>query len=126
MAALLLDLASGKGTPQKLLWTTDLHVDATEKAHLEQFYQFIEANDPAAILIGGDISNGYQSLIHLKNMGERLKKPLYFVLGNHDFYNGSIKKMRGKVRQLVAEVPNLVYLTEAGVIELSPTTALIG
>lgn len=124
--AILIDLASGKGTPRKLLWTTDLHIDATEKTQLEQFYQFIEANDPAAILIGGDISNGYQSLIHLKNMAERLKRPLYFILGNHDFYYGSIQKMRGKVRQLTAEVPNLIYLTESGVIELSPTTALIG
>lgn len=124
--ALLIDLSSGKGTPRKLLWATDLHIDAAEKAYLDQFHQFIEASDPAAILVGGDISNGYQSLIHLKNMAERFKKPLYFILGNHDFYYGSIQKMRGKVKQLTAEVPNLVYLTDASVIELSATTALIG
>lgn len=124
---LQIDLASGThATPHKILWTTDLHIDAAEKSHLEQFYAFIEQNNPVGILIGGDISNGYQSLIHLKNMATRFKKPLYFVLGNHDFYYGSIKKMRAKVKQLTAEVPNLIYLTESRVIELSPTTGLIG
>ena len=111
---------------QKLLWTTDLHVDAAEKSHLNHFFNEIVQQDPKAILIGGDISNGYQSLIHLQNMAQQLKKPIYFVLGNHDFYYGSIFKMRSKAQQLSQENPNIVYLTGAGVIDISPTTALIG
>ncbi len=111
---------------KKLLWTTDLHVDAASKNSLQTFFQEIEEQNRAALLIGGDISNGYQSLIHLKEIEDRLKIPIYFVLGNHDFYHGSIQKMRANAIQLTKENANLVYLTDAGVIPLSSKTALIG
>jgi predicted MPP superfamily phosphohydrolase len=124
---MLIDLGSqGEKGSKKLLWTTDLHLDAAEKEHLKKFFQEIVAHDPIAILIGGDICNGSRSLVHLKSMAEQLKKPLYFVLGNHDFYYGSISSMRQKAHLLTEQTPHLIYLTESGVIELSPTTALIG
>jgi Icc protein len=124
---LTIDLTAGLiKSPKKLLWMTDLHLDAAEKGNLQQFFQKIEEAAPSALLIGGDISNGYQSLIHLNEMVLRFKIPLYFVLGNHDYYHASIEKMRTKVSQLTKEIQDLIYLTDAGVIELNSTTALIG
>ena len=39
-----------------------------------------------------------------------LRRPIYFVLGNHDYYFGSIDKVRKAVKQLCQERPNLHYL----------------
>ena len=55
-----------------------------------------------------------------------LRKPIYFVLGNHDFYNGSVAQTRARVGSLVRESENLVYLAQEGVVELTPSTALVG
>jgi 3',5'-cyclic-AMP phosphodiesterase len=48
------------------------------------------------------------------------------VLGNHDFYNGSVAQTRTRVGSLVRQSEFLVYLTQEGVIELTPSTALVG
>ena len=55
-----------------------------------------------------------------------LQRPVYFVLGNHDFYRGSIAGVRESVRQLCAVCPNLHYLPDAGVVRLTEETCLIG
>lgn len=111
---------------KKLLWSTDLHFDA---ANREEYLQFIErANEfkPDVVLIGGDICNGYNALFHLKILGEQIKKPIYFVLGNHDFYYGSIVKMRGMASAFSRKSSSVKYLVDLGVVELTRTTALIG
>jgi len=59
-------------------------------------------------------------------MDEVIQKPIYFVLGNHDFYRGSITKTRQRIVQLVDEAKHLNYLTTMGIAELSPQTAIIG
>lgn len=120
-----IDLSSST-QPQKLLWTTDLHVDAAEKSHLQRFFHSIIDEQPMGVLLGGDVSNGSQSLVHLKSLSQLIKKPIYFVLGNHDFYYGSIGHMRSKAEHLSQENRDLIYLTASGVIPLNATTALIG
>jgi Icc protein len=55
-----------------------------------------------------------------------LKKPIYFVLGNHDFYKGSIAGTRKRIGKLARQSNYLVYLSQEGVVELTPSTALIG
>ena len=48
------------------------------------------------------------------------------MLGNHDFYRGSIPKTRQEVAEVAQESRHLEYLTASGVIELTPKTAIIG
>ena len=59
-------------------------------------------------------------------MDDLVGKPIYFVLGNHDFYRGSVAGTRSAVAEIVHGSQNLVYLTQAGVVELTPHTALVG
>jgi 3',5'-cyclic AMP phosphodiesterase CpdA len=59
-------------------------------------------------------------------MEDLLERPIYFVLGNHDFYRGSIAETRRRVAEAASRSRCLRYLTELGVVELSPTTALVG
>ena len=111
---------------RKLLWSTDLHLDAADKAQHLQFFDLVQAHQPDAILIGGDISNGSNSLIHLKHLVKLINKSFYFVLGNHDFYYGSIRTIRKMAEETVYKDEHLIYLTSGGVIELTSSTALIG
>jgi Icc protein len=52
--------------------------------------------------------------------------PIYFVLGNHDFYFGSIAEVRRNVGALCRRRPRLKYLTDAAVVPLAPGVGLIG
>lgn len=117
---------TNEGPFRKLAWATDLHLDAADKKNHRLFFESMIQYQPNAILIGGDISNGSNSLIHLKHLAKLLKVPFYFVLGNHDFYYGSIQKIRQMAKQVSKEFQEARYLTDAGVMELTPSTALIG
>lgn len=111
---------------KRLIWSTDLHFDAADRSQYQMFCELIKSYEPDKVLIGGDISNGASSFIHLTNLTKLVDKQFYFVLGNHDFYYGSIPKIRQEAKNLTQEIPNLHYLTDNGIIPLSEETALIG
>ena len=79
-----------------------------------------------AVVITGDIGESPSVARLLREMELLLQVPIYFVLGNHDFYRGSISETRDAVTRLAAESKYLVYLTAEHVVELTPRTALIG
>jgi len=114
------------GAIKRLIWATDLHLDAIDRAQYHSFFDLVSAYEPDCVLIGGDISNGIASLMHLKNLAKLIDKEFYFVLGNHDFYYGSIVDIRTHAKHLSEEVPSVHYLTDNGIIELTAHTALIG
>ena len=58
-----------------------------------------------------------------KGFAEGLVKPVYFVLGNHDYYGGSIEGTRTVARGLSG---NLRWLHSAGIVQLNRETALVG
>ena len=110
----------------RVVWLTDLHLNFVGSKTVERLLDEIIATDPAAVLIGGDIGEAKSSATYLSQFESQLKCPIYFVLGNHDFYRGSIPVVRDAMRQLCREHPDLHYLTQLGVIELTPRVGLIG
>ena len=86
----------------------------------------VAAEEPDLVLVGGDISNGIASLTHLANLAAFINKQFYFVLGNHDFYYGSIAQTRIQAYELTLFNPKVHYLTNNGIISLTKHTALIG
>lgn len=115
-----------EGPAKRIAWATDLHFDAADRAQHRLFCDLVVAHEPDLILIGGDISNGSSSLVYLQQLSQFIKKPFYFVLGNHDFYHGSIDKIREMAHEISKEYPSLNYLTHIGLFTLSEKTALIG
>ncbi len=111
---------------KKLVWLTDLHLDAADKECIQKLYNQIMEYQPNAILIGGDVSSGVISLKHLMEIGKQIEKPFYFVLGNHDFYYGSIPKIRNLAHAASKEFKHGIYLTDSGVYKLTQTTGLVG
>lgn len=109
----------------RLAWLTDIHLNFVHRPALQsRLEQVGERAD--AVVISGDIAESSQIEDYLSQMEWILQNPLYFVLGNHDFYRDSIARTRARVGRLARQSEHLVYLTQEGVVELSPTTALVG
>lgn len=114
------------GSKQSFYWMTDLHLDALPEEKWKQFFRTLSHEAFEALLIGGDVVNGINSLKVLKEIEGIIERPLYFVLGNHDFYYGSIEKIRKLAKALAMKKRNLHYLTYTDPIPLSADVALVG
>jgi 3',5'-cyclic AMP phosphodiesterase CpdA len=78
------------------------------------------------VLIGGDIGEAPSLPYILAEMAEAIKKPIFFVLGNHDFYFGSIPEVRMGVVQACKASKYLQYLSVEEMVQLTPKVGLIG
>lgn len=107
-------------------WITDVHLDVAEDAVRSRFFDRIEATEADAVLVTGDIADGPRTGDCLGEMADRLARPIYFVLGNHDFYGSSIGEVEERTVRLADEHPHLNYLPAEGVVELSPQWGLVG
>lgn len=110
----------------KLAWLTDIHFNFLRPPALEAFLESLAETEADAFLIGGDIGEAPDVALHLNALANALQRPIYFVLGNHDFYRGSITGVREKASHLCSACPNLHYLSNEGVIPLTVDTCLIG
>ncbi len=111
----------------KLLWLTDIHLDFLDREALAGFLGDVRRRDFDALAITGDIANARTALGYLRGMAEVFERPLYYVLGNHDFYGGSIADVRAEAEALSrAGDQQLVWLPAAGVVPLTEHTALVG
>ena len=110
----------------KLAWLTDPHLNFVEEAEILDLASSIEKAQPDVIAISGDIGEAQSVEALLEMFAAEVSRPVYFVLGNHDYYKGGIDEVRQSMRELSARVANLDWLPESGVVELSSTTALIG
>lgn len=108
------------------LWITDVHFDFVSEGRRRRFVQSLAERRPEAVLLGGDIAQADSFADYLRELGGAVAAPIYFVLGNHDYYRGSIAAVRKQARALHHENAQLVWLPAAGVAALSETTALIG
>jgi 3',5'-cyclic-AMP phosphodiesterase len=110
----------------KYLWYTDLHLGKVLPWTFFNFIRHIHREKPKGIFLTGDISTGPLLSFHLNLMARLIKCPIYFVLGNHDYYFTNIEKQHEKLRKLCAKYSNLVWLTESDIISLNEDSALIG
>ncbi len=107
----------------RLAWATDIHLDHASESARRRFCQSV--NEQAdALVVTGDIAESHILGSALESLATLTGRPVYFVLGNHDFYRGSVAGTRRQVGYVVTE--SLVYLSQAGVVELTPSTALVG
>ena len=110
----------------RVAWLTDIHLDSVEQNDIESFFAEIAALEVDSILVGGDIAKAASFGPHLTTLAEMVQRPVYFVLGNHDYYRGAIAEVRAYATQLSDESQWLRWLPSSGVTALSTTTGLIG
>src|SRR5262249_42453391 len=118
------DTTAGLRPVKSLAWLTDLHLNFLREPAQEAFLSSLVDTAADAFLLGGDIGEAPNVARYLNALDNTLQRPIYLVLGNHDFYKGSIAGVRAEVRQLCAACPNLHYLADAGVVPLTAKTCL--
>jgi predicted MPP superfamily phosphohydrolase len=98
----------------KLTWLTDVHLNFLEKDKRMDFYQMLIATDSDGVVLSGDIAEATSIELILKEMANATQKPIYFVLGNHDYYRGSVHDVPSKMTSIIKDEPFLFWLPASG------------
>ena len=110
----------------KLGWLSDIHLNFLEAEALGSFLSGLSSKPADGWIISGDIGEATNIIKYLDLLAEASHVPVYFVLGNHDFYRGSLGGTTGAVKEFVKTCQGLTWLTAAGVQQLGPGVALVG
>ena len=122
-----------------VLWLSDLHLNWLSRTDAEQFVRSIDTSDADIAVVCGDTcmpaSEEEQELGHNQSglLGIDTDIPVFYVLGNHDFYGSSSSDVRvqllNEIHLSAAENPRLAqcYLAACGnPIWLSEDTCIFG
>ena len=110
----------------RAVWTTDPHLNFLSVEDRQAFFSSITSQHPSVVFLTGDMAEAPSLHFHLQEMAEAIQAPMYFVLGNHDFFYGSIGQVDEALTRWCQSHPTLTYLPQAGVVEFTKTTALVG
>ncbi len=111
---------------RRLTWATDVHLNFLSASGMDAFCAALRHEEPDAIVITGDIAEAPSVVSLLSVVAAELKTRIHFVLGNHDYYRGSIPRVRAAVTDLCRRSPWLSWLPATGVVPISPDIALLG
>jgi predicted MPP superfamily phosphohydrolase len=109
----------------RLAWATDIHLNFLTSMDRRRFLESVKGQADAMV-VTGDIAESNSLGEILRQMMAVLDMPIHFVLGNHDFYRGSVVGTRLATAEMISGSEYLVYLSQTGVVELTPSTALVG
>lgn len=110
----------------KCLWATDIHLDHCNEDTLTDFWNAMATEQPDVVLLTGDIAEGETVIPWLQRMQTAVGAPVYFILGNHDYYHSSIAWVRQQMVQFNQSQTELQWLGAAPVIALTPEWGLLG
>lgn len=110
----------------QLAWLTDIHLNFLRTDELSAFLADLRECRVDAYLISGDIGEAHSIEEYLKALVDHLPSPIYFVLGNHDYYRASTAWVHRRVATLAQQHPGLCWLSRAGSVRLTDSTALVG
>lgn len=105
-----------------MAWLTDIHLNFVGDERVRALAGSIDAD---AVVITGDVSEAPHVVRHLELFGEAVEVPVYFVLGNHDYYRGTFDEVRDAVRAMTAR-GGPAWLPAKGLVPLTEDAALLG
>lgn len=96
-----------------LMWVTDIHLEFLRfNNKVKKLAKRLESQNPDGLIISGDISTANYIEHQLHDFTQAFTKPIYFVAGNHDFWNSSWKDVNSKLHSLNKKIKNLHWLQE--------------
>jgi Icc protein len=103
-----------------IIWITDPHFNFLPEGGAEYIgKEFADQNpDSTGCLITGDLSESKDLSLHLSQFVKGYGKDVWYVLGNHDFYGGSVG--------VSDTIEGACHLTKVGPVKLSESTMLVG
>lgn len=112
----------------RILHLTDIHLNFLTDFQNSNYLAFIakmKAKPGDVVVVTGDIAEAPSVMHHMlkwKTQLDAAKIKFGFVLGNHDFYRGSIESTRRDMTEMLGEH----WLPSVGIMEISLNTCLIG
>jgi len=110
----------------KLVWLTDVHLNFLDANERKKFYQEIINTRCDGVLVSGDIAEAPSIKDILQELAKFIEQPVYFVLGNHDYYRGQIDEVRREIGELTASNEYLFWLPASNLLQLDTNTLLVG
>lgn len=107
-------------------WLTDIHLEFLKDSEAIGFVKGLAARRLDGLFLTGDISTASKLEFHLQIFEDIFKRPVYFVLGNHDYYGGAIETVRKTTEELCSRSNWLHWLPAARILQLSPETCVVG
>jgi len=111
---------------KRIVWLTDIHLEFVSTEAALAFIDQIAALSPDLVLIGGDTGTARNLDFFLRAFDERIHCPAFFVLGNHDFYHGSLERIHSLAEEISDSSQWLRWLTTQGFVEITSLTCLLG
>jgi len=111
---------------KRIAWLTDIHLEFVSTEAALAFIDQIAASSPDLVLIGGDMGTARNLSFFLRAFDERIQCPAFFVLGNHDFYHGSLEQIHSLAEEISDSFQWLRWLTRQGIVEITNSTCLLG
>ncbi len=109
-----------------LAWLTDIHLNFLRPDERAHFISELATADFDHLVITGDIGEAPTVATYLEQIYYSIRRPLSFVLGNHDYYLASVDETRTDIKALTDRSLPITYLGEGSVVSLSSTCALVG
>jgi len=110
----------------KFAWLTDIHLNFLDVNARSEFYDSVIATHCDFVLITGDIAEAPSISDILEEMSNHIKRPIYFVLGNHDYYQGQISEVQQEMIALTQSEKHLFWMPSSGPQVLEKDTILLG
>jgi len=109
-------------------WATDCHLDhlGDDNQHLIKFAESLIKSNPTGVFLTGDISVARKLVFHLSAIEKVVQRPIYVVLGNHDYYGSSIEHVRKMMRELTNVSPFIRYMPTMPYFSLTQATGIVG
>jgi len=111
---------------RQYVWLTDLHVDKLSADDYAELISSIIALKADGVWLTGDIGDPPANWVFLETLLHHVKFPIYFVLGNHDYYQQRIADVRKKANQLMDTFKQAHYLTNEPAHRINEDTLLVG
>ena len=80
-----------------IIFISDVHLGTNKSKHLSKILNKIKTLEYDFLLIGGDLIDSSSFKLNDLNLFNKIKKDIYFVNGNHEYY---LKGFKNKIEQL--------------------------
>ena len=109
----------------KLAFITDPHLDHAHRAAVTALCDSVKEASVDAVVITGDIAQTNSIFTLLPLFQAAVQLPVYFVLGNHDYYRGHTVTTREKIFNMCRTTTGLHYMRENPV-QISKEWSMVG
>ena len=110
----------------RLAWCSDPHLDHAQPDVRDQFIEDLNESSAGGLVITGDIAEADSLHRHVNRLHRDFDGPIWFVLGNHDFYKDSVASVRSEVTRWVRHMRGVDYLTDSAAVPLADGVYLVG